>query len=100
MDILKTEADRSSRFKKPLSVALFDIDDFKHYNDDYSHSAGDEILKEAAKLMLNCCREHDVVGRIGGDEFAVIFWDGPKIDQNQPQQERRGEAKGAGRRSS
>ncbi|MBL7106930.1 MAG: GGDEF domain-containing protein [Phycisphaerae bacterium] len=77
-----------------VTLLLFDIDNFKHYNDVYSHSTGDEILKEAAKLMLNCCREHDVVGRVGGDEFAVIFWDGPKIEQNQPQQERRGEAKG------
>jgi len=58
-----------------VTVLIFDIDNFKHYNDVYSHSAGDEILKQAAVLMRRCCRGHDVVGRIGGDEFAVIFWD-------------------------
>jgi two-component system, cell cycle response regulator len=57
---------------------MFDIDNFKHYNDVYGHEAGDEILRQAAILMRNCCRKHDVVARIGGDEFAVIFWDAPK----------------------
>ena len=61
-----------------VTVLIFDIDNFKHYNDVYGHSAGDEILKQAAVLMQECCRGHDVVGRIGGDEFAVVFWDGPK----------------------
>jgi GGDEF domain-containing protein len=60
-----------------VTLLVFDIDNFKHYNDVYSHSAGDDILKQAAILMSRCCREHDVVGRIGGDEFAVIFWDDP-----------------------
>ena len=58
-----------------VTLLIFDIDNFKHYNDVYGHSAGDEILKQAAVLMRRCCRGHDVVGRIGGDEFAVVFWD-------------------------
>jgi len=58
-----------------VTLLVFDIDNFKHYNDVYGHSAGDEILKQAAVLMRHCCRGHDVVGRIGGDEFAVVFWD-------------------------
>jgi diguanylate cyclase (GGDEF)-like protein len=62
-----------------VTLLVFDIDDFKHYNDVYGHSAGDEILRQAAVLMKRCCRSHDVVGRIGGDEFAVVFWDDPKI---------------------
>ena len=61
-----------------LTLLVFDIDNFKHYNDVYGHAAGDEILRQAAILMRNCCRKHDVVARIGGDEFAVIFWDAPK----------------------
>ena len=61
-----------------VTLLVFDIDNFKHYNDIYGHFAGDEILKQAAVLMKRCCRGHDVVGRIGGDEFAVLFWDGPK----------------------
>ncbi len=60
-----------------VTLLVFDIDDFKHYNDVYGHPTGDKILRQAAQLMKRCCREHDVVGRIGGDEFAVIFWDDP-----------------------
>jgi len=61
-----------------VTLLVFDIDDFKHYNDLYGHSAGDDILRQAADLMKRCCRAHDVVGRIGGDEFAVVFWDDPQ----------------------
>ena len=61
-----------------VTLLVFDIDDLKKYNDIYGHQAGDEILKQAAVLMQRCCRGHDVVGRVGGDEFAVIFWDDPQ----------------------
>jgi diguanylate cyclase (GGDEF)-like protein len=64
---------------KRVTLLVFDIDDFKHYNDLYGHGAGDEILKQAGALMRRCCRSHDVIGRIGGDEFAVIFWDDPSL---------------------
>lgn len=64
---------------KRVTLLVFDIDDFKNYNDLYGHYAGDEILKQVGVLMRRCCRSHDVVGRIGGDEFAVIFWDDPYI---------------------
>ena len=60
-----------------VTLLMFDIDYFKHYNDTYSHTAGDQILKQVAVLIRRCCRPHDVVGRIGGDEFVVIFWDVP-----------------------
>jgi GGDEF domain-containing protein len=64
----------------PVTLLLFDIDDFKKYNDTFGHGVGDEILKQTAALMRQCTREHDVVARIGGDEFAVVFWDkeGPR----------------------
>jgi diguanylate cyclase (GGDEF)-like protein len=62
-----------------VTLLIFDIDNFKHYNDLYGHSAGDRILKQAAILIRRCCRAHDVVGRIGGDEFAVVFWDDPQL---------------------
>jgi len=61
-----------------VTLLVFDVDNLKQYNDIYGHYAGDEILKEAAVLMQRCCRSHDVVGRIGGDEFAVLFWDDPQ----------------------
>ena len=58
-----------------LALLLFDIDDFKHYNDTYGHGAGDDVLRQVTQLIRRCCREQDVVARIGGDEFAVLFWD-------------------------
>ena len=72
-----------------VTLLVFDIDDFKHYNDVYSHSAGDQILQQASKLMKRCCRNHDVIARIGGDEFLVVFWDDPKEDAAKTQDERR-----------
>lgn len=81
--------EHSKKDQGRVTLLLFDIDNFKHYNDEYSHSAGDEILQQAGKLMTNCCRNHDVVGRIGGDEFAVIFWDEPSYDTTQTPSERR-----------
>jgi PleD family two-component response regulator len=75
-----------------VTLLIFDIDDFKHYNDIYGHLAGDEVLKQAAVLMRRCCRGHDVVGRIGGDEFAVIFWDDPHRKPLKDESERRSAA--------
>jgi GGDEF domain-containing protein len=72
-----------------VTLLVFDIDNFKHYNDVYGHSIGDEILKQAAILMRRCCRPHDVVGRIGGDEFAVVFWDDPHVATSDAAKDRR-----------
>lgn len=72
-----------------VTLLVFDIDNFKHYNDVYGHPTGDEILRQAAILMRRCCRLHDVVGRIGGDEFAVVFWDDPLCRTGDGQRDRR-----------
>jgi len=72
-----------------MTVLLFDIDDFKHYNDTYGHATGDRILVEIGSLIRRCCRPHDVVGRLGGDEFAVIVWDDPAMGRKGHMPERR-----------
>jgi diguanylate cyclase (GGDEF)-like protein len=72
-----------------VTLLVFDIDNFKHYNDVYGHQVGDKILKQAAVLIQRCCRAHDVVGRIGGDEFAVVFWDDPQPKTLEIETERR-----------
>jgi diguanylate cyclase (GGDEF)-like protein len=72
LDELLTKA-RTERFR--VTVLLFDVDNFKTYNDTYGHAAGDEVICRVAQLFKAHCREHDVVTRYGGDEFCVIFWD-------------------------
>ena len=81
--------DRARREGGRVTLLVYDIDDFKHYNDVYGHPVGDRVLKEAALLMSRCCRVHDVVGRIGGDEFAVVFWEDASEKKPAPQPDRR-----------
>lgn len=80
---------RAERENGRVTLLIFDIDNFKSYNDSYGHVVGDKILVQAGTLMQRSCRSHDVVGRIGGDEFAVIFWDDPKGKARSSDGERR-----------
>lgn len=72
---LTREVVRSTRLKSPLSFAMIDIDFFKKVNDTYGHAAGDRVLKSLARLLKQRLRETDIVGRYGGEEFAVIMTD-------------------------
>jgi diguanylate cyclase (GGDEF)-like protein len=67
------ERARQNRFR--VTLLLFDIDDFKKYNDTFGHSSGDAIIRELIKLLRSCTRPHDLVARLGGDEFACVYWD-------------------------
>jgi len=70
---LDNEILRASREKKQLAYAMIDLDDFKQLNDMYGHGTGDRVLKSFARLFKQRLRRTDLVGRNGGDEFAVIM---------------------------
>lgn len=57
----------------PLAIGMVDIDHFKMVNDTYGHSQGDEVIREVAKRILNSIRNADIAGRVGGEEFMVLF---------------------------
>ncbi|KGQ19032.1 Diguanylate cyclase (GGDEF) domain-containing protein [Lysobacter dokdonensis DS-58] len=65
--------DTAVRTQQPLSFALLDIDHFKHINDEYSHAAGDEALREVARVLLEALDHDALLARWGGEEFAVLF---------------------------
>lgn len=64
---------QAKRFEHPISVIMIDIDHFKHINDSYGHSVGDFTLQEFAKPLLHLVRDIDIVGRMGGEEFALVL---------------------------
>ncbi len=70
---LREEWMRAERYGAPLSLVMFDLDDFKKFNDTHGHPAGDTALKEFATLMLGGARKIDIVARYGGEEFAIIL---------------------------
>lgn len=78
--VMQETMNHSNEMRRPFALMLFDIDNFKHYNDAFGHDAGDEILCETVRLLRAIVRRGDHVCRIGGDEFAVIFADpeGPR----------------------
>jgi diguanylate cyclase (GGDEF)-like protein len=70
--LLEEEMERSRRHGRPLSVIVFDIDDFKRVNDDFGHDAGDAVLASLARLSERVLRQSDELARWGGEEFLVI----------------------------
>jgi diguanylate cyclase (GGDEF)-like protein len=70
---LRSEVERAVRYHEPVSLAMIDVDHFKTVNDTLGHVTGDEVLGALGKLLLRWSRSTDVVGRIGGDEFALLM---------------------------
>lgn len=69
----QAEVNRSVRYGGVLSMIMFDVDHFKKVNDTYGHDAGDEVLKKLTQTAGQSIRDVDILGRLGGEEFAVLL---------------------------
>ena len=75
---LEFEVERAMRMGHELTVAVLDLDRFKHINDTFGHAAGDRVLVEVAARLARGMRATDMIARYGGEEFAVLF---PQTDR-------------------
>ncbi len=67
------EVARAHRYQRPTVLVMMDIDFFKEVNDQYGHQVGDEVLRAVARIVRENVRSHDIVGRVGGEEFAIVM---------------------------
>lgn len=74
--------DRAIREKKKISILLMDLDNFKNINDIYGHNVGDKVLINFSKIVRKDLRVYDILYRIGGEEFLVVFYDLEKKTQD------------------
>lgn len=72
-NIFEIELDRTKRSGETLSVVMVDLDEFKEINDAYGHNFGDKILKHFSHILEQCIRKSDVIARMSGDEFLILF---------------------------
>jgi diguanylate cyclase (GGDEF)-like protein len=77
LEQLDREVSRAKRYRRELSLIMFDLDHFKQVNDSYGHLAGDYVLKQLATVIKGKIRREDIMARYGGEEFAIIL---PEID--------------------
>jgi len=73
MEKANLDLHRAVRYGSPLSILMLDIDFFKKINDSHGHKAGDAVLMKLAEICRQILREVDVIGRIGGEEFAILL---------------------------
>jgi diguanylate cyclase (GGDEF)-like protein len=77
--MITKELERATRYKRPVSLIMIDIDHFKNINDTYGHQTGDQVLKELAVIFNNTIRTSDIAGRFGGEEFLLVL---PELDHD------------------
>lgn len=80
MDHTTRVLEAAARVKAPVSLLMTDLDNFKPFNDEHGHQAGDLLLQEIARIVRGCVRASDMVSRYGGDEFALLL---PKAAKNE-----------------
>ena len=73
INLAEQELARAKRYELPLMLLMLDLDHFKLINDQYGHAVGDAVLQEFVKTVKGVLRESDLIGRIGGEEFAVLL---------------------------
>lgn len=73
LERLRQHVHLAIRHRQPLSFCICDLDHFKRVNDLHGHQAGDEVLVEFGKVLQQACRNTDVIGRYGGEEFGILF---------------------------
>jgi diguanylate cyclase (GGDEF)-like protein len=83
MEIVRTEIERAHRYRRPLTLAYFDLDNFKAVNDSFGHATGDALLKAVVSAIRSNIRATDSLARLGGDEFALLL---PEVDQEAARQ--------------
>lgn len=76
-EIGEHEIERAHRFNRPLVAMMVDVDHFKFINDEFGHAIGDKVLQQISTRIHNNVRKVDIVGRYGGDEFAILL---PELD--------------------
>ena len=73
LEFLDREIARCSRYERPLSLLMFDIDHFKNINDTHGHLTGDFVLREMSRRLLGRIRKEELLARYGGEEFACVL---------------------------
>jgi len=73
IELCEREISRSKRYAHPLALVMIDIDHFKKINDTIGHSGGDRAIQHVVKVCRGSIRETDILGRIGGEEFALMM---------------------------
>jgi len=82
-DLMLSHLHEQSRRQEPATLVIVDLNDFKHINDEFGHTAGDRVLRSAARFLRSRVRATDIVTRLGGDEFALILnqMSGTRLDE-------------------